>query len=172
MLLSEGMDEGAMLHKVTVPVTIETTSESLFQQLSTLGAEVLPDVLASYASGTLKAEEQDASLATYCGKIEKEMGEIHPLEETAEHIYHKWQAFTPWPGIYLFEQGKRIKIITFAPSIQEESHIQIKEHSGAFIISTTKKLYLHTSSGCIEILQIQPEGKKVLTATEYISGLK
>lgn len=164
MLLSEGMDEGAMLQKVIVPVTEETTSETLFQNLSILGAEVVPDILIGYAEGSIQAEEQDVSLATYCGKIEKEMGEIHPENETAEEIYHKWQAFTPWPGIFMFEDGKRIKLLK----------IRVNAISAPLgkITLQDKKLLLGTKSGSLEILELQPEGKKAMNSTAYISGLR
>lgn len=164
MLLSEGMDEGAMLQKIILPVTKETTSESLFEDLSVLGAKILPEVLIGYAEGTVKAEEQDISQATYCGKIEKEMGEIHPDNETAENIYHKWQAFTPWPGIFMFEEGKRIKLLKI-------DIIETKYPSTHFT-HADKKLFLGTAAGSIEILELQPEGKKPMSAEAYISGLR
>lgn len=164
MLLSEGMDEGAMLHKVVVPVTTDTTSETLFQKLSILGAEVLPDVLVQYAEGKILPEEQEASAATYCGKIEKEMGEIHPEHDTAMEIYHKWQAFTPWPGIYIFDHGKRIKLLKIKVD-PTASTIGIISHQD-------KKLFFGTKAGSIEILELQPEGKKAMSSTAYISGLR
>ncbi len=50
---------------------------------------------------------QDASLATYCKKIDKEDGLID-WENTAIDIYHIWQAYTPWPGIFTHYEGKRL----------------------------------------------------------------
>lgn len=47
------------------------------------------------------------SLATYCTKIEKEDGLID-WSQSASEIYHKWQAYTPWPGIYTIYEGKRL----------------------------------------------------------------
>jgi methionyl-tRNA formyltransferase len=50
---------------------------------------------------------QDSALATYCTKIEKEDGLID-WSESSKSIYHKWQAYTPWPGIYTIYEGKRL----------------------------------------------------------------
>lgn len=163
MLLSEGMDEGAMLRKIIVSVTQETTSENLFDSLSTQGAEILPDTLDEFAKGNITPEEQDHREATYCGKIEKEMGEIHPDTETAEEIYHKWQAFTPWPGIYLFEEGKRIKLLKIKVSTE-------KAPIGKISV-VNKSLFLGTKSGSIEILELQPEGKKAMSTEAYLAGM-
>lgn len=164
MLLSVGMDEGPILRMIEVPVTPEATSETLFQELSILGANALPDTLAEFASGKITPIEQDHSFATLCGKITKEMGEIHFDKEDAQSIYQKWQAFTPWPGIYTLIEGKRIK---FHKIVLCEDHFPI----GTFSV-TNKRLFIGTTSGSLEILELQEEGKKHITAKEYIAGMR
>ena len=164
MLLSEGMDEGAMLKKITVPIQESTTSHTLFEELSTKGAELLPEVLDAYAKGTISSVEQDHEKATYCSKIEKEMGEIHPEHETALDIYHKWQAFTPWPGIFMFTEGKRLKLLrlSFSDRVLPKGVLQVEK----------KKLLLGTKDGTLELNEVQPEGKKSMEAGAYILGLQ
>lgn len=50
---------------------------------------------------------QDNTLATYCSKIEKEDGLID-WKKSAKNIYHMWQSYTPWPGIYTTYDNKRL----------------------------------------------------------------
>ena len=50
---------------------------------------------------------QDNTLATYCKKIEKEEGLVD-WNKPAKEIYQKWQAYTPWPGVFTYYEGKRL----------------------------------------------------------------
>ena len=60
-------------------------------------------------TGGITSLPQDAQLATYCKKIEKEDGLID-WSKSAKEIYKRWQAYTPWPGIYTMYEGKRLQL--------------------------------------------------------------
>jgi methionyl-tRNA formyltransferase len=107
MQMSEGMDEGDMLKLRTIVIDPMETSESLFAKFALVSWPTLIQTLRELEHGGITPLPQDASQATYCKKIEKEDGLID-WTKSAEEIYHTWQAYTPWPGIYTMYEGKRL----------------------------------------------------------------
>lgn len=168
MLMSEGLDEGDILHVEKTPIEAKETTATLLSRLSLLGATVLPGALDRFAKGDITPIPQDHSSATFCGKISKEMGEISFIKDTAEEIFKKWQAFTPWPGIYTFANGKRIKLLNLTVSTAKISvpagHVIYDETVQSFVIGTKENaIFLH---------ELQEEGKKAQTAKEFRNGNK
>lgn len=107
MEMSEGMDEGDILKIHTIPIDSDETSESLFKKFSDISGTILIQTLRELETGGITPLPQDTARATYCKKIEKEDGVID-WSESAKKIYNKWQAYTPWPGIYTQYEGKRL----------------------------------------------------------------
>jgi len=113
MVMSEGMDEGDMLAFQKIIISPTETSETLFQKFASISGQTLISTIINYEFGllaktdTFEAIPQDHTLATYCKKIEKEDGLID-WTKSSEEIYHMWQAYTPWPGIYTMYEGKRL----------------------------------------------------------------
>ena len=96
-----------MIFVEKIQIAEDETSETLFQKFAEISGKTLINALWKLKSGELSPVPQDASLATYCTKIEKEDGLIDWNQSSTE-IYHKWQAYTPWPGIYTMYEGKRL----------------------------------------------------------------
>ena len=71
----------------------------------------LIQTLRELETGGITPLPQDHERATYCKKIEKEDGLID-WTKSAKDIYHIWQAYTPWPGIYTVYEGKRLLLET------------------------------------------------------------
>ncbi len=107
MKMSEGMDEGDILKMRTIPIAIMETSETLFQKFADISGPTLIQTLRELEMWGITSLPQEHTLATYCKKIEKEDGLID-WSKSAEEIYHMWQAYTPWPGIYTMYEGKRL----------------------------------------------------------------
>lgn len=107
MEMSEGMDEGDILKVRSIPINEHETSESLFEKFSNISGPTLIQTLLELEHGGITPLPQDHTLATYCKKIEKEDGLVD-WSKTALEIYHMWQAYTPWPGIYTIYEGKRL----------------------------------------------------------------
>lgn len=107
MEMSEGMDEGDILKIHTISIDPTETSETLFEKFSEISGSILIQTLRELELGGITSLPQDEIRATYCKKIEKEDGLID-WNESAKKIYHMWQAYTPWPGIYTTYEGKRL----------------------------------------------------------------
>ena len=107
MEMSTGMDEGDILKLRTIPIDSRETSGTLFEKFSDISWPTLIQTLRELETWGITPLPQHSTQATYCKKIEKEDGLID-WAHSAEEIYHRWQAYTPWPGIYTVYDGKRL----------------------------------------------------------------
>lgn len=166
MRMTAGMDEGPMLRSFAVPVTPQTTSGMLFVTLAQLAAEHVGDLLADYAEGHVSEQPQEESEATLCGKFTKEMGHVDVQNHGAQEIHRLWQALTPWPGIFTFHQGKRIKLLQVR-AVQEPpltvGQMAQDKVAGALLVGTRE--------GTIALDMVQPEGKKPMTGQAFFAGV-
>lgn len=183
MKMSEGMDEGDILKIRTVTIERWETSGTLFDKFAQISWRTLIDTLLELEHGGITPISQDHTRATYCKKIEKEDGLID-WSMSAEELYHKWQAYTPWPGVFTYYEGKRLlleKVSLFRHS--DEGRIQVLENwnTGSFVpqdygnIGTVIKL----EDGCIGVIcgnwiltleQVKLEWKKSQNIKDFVNG--
>jgi len=165
MVMDEGLDTGPVLARAQVPISAQDTTGSLTDKLSWLGAQLLGEVLAHWTRGELTPQPQDESEATYCGPITKEEGEID-WSLPAVAIWRRVRAFNPWPGGYTRWRGKSLKIIEAVP-LDEESTAK----AGQVVAITSKAGFgVTTGDGVLGVLRVQMEGKKALSAAEFLRG--
>ncbi len=163
MRMTAGMDEGPFYSKHSISNATSLTAGEAFERLSALSAEVLPQALCDIAEGQEEVA-QNEELATYCGKLRKEEGELD-WELSADEILRRWQAYTPWPSVYTFLEGKRVKLLQLEHSDRKgllPGHLE--EHEG--------KLYVGTGSAPLCIVRLQKEGGKAMTARDFLAGLQ
>lgn len=103
------MDQGPIIKDEKVLIDINTEKEELRAILIEKGGELLANILPDYIDGKITPIPQDESLATYCSKIEKSDGEIDP-DGDAILNWNKYRAYSGWPGVFFFKDGKRVKI--------------------------------------------------------------
>jgi len=105
----KALDAGDIIEQVATPIAPTETAHELRPRLIELGATLLADTLPAYLSGEVTPRVQDASLATRCGKLQKEDG-LLDLSAPAEENWKKYRAFNDSIGTYFIEDGKRMKI--------------------------------------------------------------
>ncbi len=111
------LDAGPIVAVREFPVDNEITTPELKNKLTEMGGELLLETLPKYINGEIMPTEQDESLATHCGKIEKSDGELLPTDSDITK-WRKYRAYFGWPGVFYFEndpsnpsgQAKRNKI--------------------------------------------------------------
>ncbi|MCD6109273.1 methionyl-tRNA formyltransferase [bacterium] len=164
MSLDENLDTGDiyLLKKFNIGKT--DTSKSLSEKLSNFGAVMLPYILHDIKDGIFTPIPQDESLATYCHKISKTDALVNPKEEKTNDIYNKLRAFTPWPGIYMIFKNKRLKLL------EMNIHNGREKINAGMLKNSDGKILLGTKDGTLEITKLQPEGKRPLSAKEFING--
>jgi methionyl-tRNA formyltransferase len=164
MLVTKVMDTGPILTQRQVPILPHDTTGSLFQKLSGLGAELLMDTLPRWFDGKLTPQPQDNDKATYCKMISKEDGLID-WRRPAVDLWRKVRAFQPWPGCYTIWQGRTVKIIEAVPLSGEGTSGQV------LAISHEKATVgVQTGEGILGLVQVQLEGKRAMSATDFIRG--
>ena len=162
MLMDEGMDTGDILMQESIPVDPGDTAGTLTEKLSLHGAELIVRALPLIASGKLIPLPQDASKATTAPLLKKADGLID-WGLAAKGIHNRVRALSPWPGAYTFLNGKTIKILEteVAPESGEP---------GVLYQNDKNRLDVGTGLGLLRILSIQPEGRKPMTAGEFLRG--
>ena len=116
MQMDAGLDTGAMLLKGVVPIGADATAQSLFDQVTALGAKLILPALDGVASGTLKPEPQPEAGVTYATKLAREEG-VLDFRQDAATLDRKIRALNPWPGVWFEYQGERIKLL--AASVED-----------------------------------------------------
>ncbi len=158
MLMDEGLDTGDILKIVTISISEDEMVESLFDRLTTLAADMTPDVLRHFDALTPQA--QDDTQATHCTKITKAEGKI--AFEDAQREYNKFRAYTPWPGIYL-ESG--LKLI----DMKREAYCK-KNNPGEILSIDKESVVVGCDLGKLRIFKVQPPSKKPMSVIDYLNG--
>lgn len=103
------MDAGPIIAEKKIPINNQINKDELREILISEGAMLLKNILPDYIENKIIPKEQDENLATHCGKIKKEDGEIDPSDKSKTN-WDKYRAYSGWPGVFFFKNGKRIKI--------------------------------------------------------------
>ena len=161
MLMDAGLDTGDMLDFAYTPCEDKMAAQ-LFDELGDLAGELIVRVLRNFAN--LKPLKQDDAQATHCKKISKSDG-LFSFEQSAEQIYNKFRALTPWPGIYL---ASGLKILDL--KIMREFCERKFERAGEILSVDKFGFGVACGEGAIKILKVQEPGKKPVDASAYLNG--
>lgn len=164
MQMDVGLDTGDMLIKKAIKITENITAEELFDRLSKMGAEVLLETIDALKNGELKPEKQDDSLSNYAPIITKELCPID-FTKSAIEVHNKVRGLYSWPIATTIINGKKFKI--------HKSRILEEIFSGnpGEVVDNNNRLVIMCGDGkCVEILEIQAEGKKKMDAQSFLRG--
>jgi len=170
MLMDKGFDTGPVLAQAQIPVSPQDTTGSLAGKLSQTGARLLQEVLVSWSRGEITPHPQNEAEATYSESITKDEGEID-WHLPAVDIWRRVRAFQPWPGGYTRWQGKQLKIMEAVP-LPGEKTVEVGQVV-ALPRSTGKPgagFGVGTGDGVLGILTVQLEGKRAMSAAEFLRG--
>jgi len=161
MQLDSQMDHGPLLAQEKIEINPEDNFLTLSKKLTSISQDILAKNVIKYLSNQLTPLPQDHQQATFCKIIKKEDGRIDWLKP-AQEINNQIRAFNPWPSAFFDLNGLNIKI--FKAQITENN---LKP---AEILIDQDKLIIGTSQKSLEILELQPAGKKIMRAAEFIRG--
>ena len=164
MLLNEGLDTGDILLQKEMAIRPEDTAVTFAPRLAEMGAELIVETLRGLEDKSITPVPQDHTQATLAPILKKEDG-LCDFNRTAMEIHNRLRGFQPWPGAYTQFRGKSLKFINALPedtlSNLEPGELRVGD----------EKLFV----GCgqrtvLQLLQVQPEGKKIMAAREFING--
>lgn len=162
MQMDEGMDTGAILMQESMPIGPKDTAGTVTEKLSDLGARLIEKALPLIEAGTLRPVQQDHAKATLAPILKKQDGLID-WTSSATEIHNRVRGVDPWPGAYTYLDGKLIKILETEVAGGQEGAGVIHERADGV-------LEVGTGTGLIRVLRIQPEGRKPMTAADFIHG--
>lgn len=160
MQMDAGLDTGDMLMVGEVPITPDTTTETLHDALAALGADLIIKTLDRL--DTIVPQKQPDDGVTYAHKIEKKEGFIN-WSESAEQIERKIRAFYPFPGSCFMYKDERIKVLK--ASLCPEKYVEIEG-----IVIKEYPLIIACGQGAIVLERLQREGKKPMSADDFQKG--
>lgn len=164
MQMDVGLDTGDMLIKKAIKISEDITAEELFKELSAMGAEVLLETIDALKKNELKPEKQDDSLSNYAPIISKELCPIDFTKSSIE-VHNKVRGLYSWPIATTVINGKKFKV--------HKSKILAENFVGkpGEIVDNNNRLVIMCGDGkCIEILEIQAEGKKKMDTQSFLRG--
>lgn len=160
------MDAGDVLLQVPAPIGENENAKELQDRLKVVGGELLVKTLDGLEAGNITPQKQDGTKATFAPLLSKDHGRLRFSTSTALQIHNQIRGLYPWPGAFTHLQGKRIKIL--------RSRLSEKKLSGApgSFVNEENRLFVQTNEGALEILELQPEGKKPLLPQEFENGIQ
>lgn len=165
MQMDIGMDTGAMLDKVVVPIAENTTMGELHDALREQGAALLLQVIDKIAAGTAVAEPQDNEQATYATLLDRSMEHID-WSKTAQEVHNFIRGFNPAPSTFTkLPNGKSLKI--WGSKMTGKSSAAA---AGTVIETGKHSFFVACGEGVLEITEVQPESKKRMPAQVFLNG--
>jgi methionyl-tRNA formyltransferase len=164
MRIDEGLDTGDILLQKEMAIAAEDTSVTLAPRLAAIGAELMIETLRGLQSGSIRPQKQDDSQATLAPVLKKEDGKID-FSRNAQEIYNRFRGFQPWPGASTRFRGKGLSITAMRPASEEVRPLQLLVKDGQLFAGCG-------DSSTIELLEVQPEGKKRISAKDFLHGYR
>jgi methionyl-tRNA formyltransferase len=163
IVLTEGMDEGPVLARRAVPVDPDESAGELGDRLARLGAPVLAEALAGYASGAVSPREQDHAAATYAPKVSEAEARVE-WGRTARALADHVRALNPSPGAWTMLRERRMKLHRARP----------RPSSGLApgALAGDGELVAGTGSGDLALEEVQLAGRRRMAGAELARGLR
>lgn len=162
MYLTREMDAGDIIDVSRTPIGENETAGELLDRLAVLGADLLSKTLSRFAQGEVEGTAQDASQVSYAPMLDKSMSPID-WTKTARQVHNHVRGLHPWPVATAEIQGKLFKV--HATRVAEGSG-----EPGQILGLSKTGLLVACDEGAVEILSLQAEGGKRMSAPDYFRG--
>jgi methionyl-tRNA formyltransferase len=168
MKVSYRMDTGPMLLQKPCEILEKDTAEALADKLSVDAAEILIEGLSRIALKDYKLVEQDGSKATFAPKLKRSDGLID-WNKPACSIVNQVRGCSPWPGAFTYYKGKGLKIHK-ASNVSYTGSDTVS--AGQIVLISKDGIVVTAGQGSVLIESVQMEGKRIISAAEFIAGYK
>ena len=166
MRIDEGLDTGDVLLQEEIPIGDEDTSVTLAPRMAEIGAGLMVETLRGLESGSVKPRPQDHQRATVARLLKKEDGKID-FARPAPEVYDRLRGFQPWPGAYTSFRGKNLNLWAARPVVVD------RPIPGGELMLEDERLLVGCGHGSVlEVMELQVEGKKRMTARDFIHGYR
>jgi methionyl-tRNA formyltransferase len=163
MRVVKALDAGPMLATVRRSIGPDETSDVVERDLACMGAPLLVASADRLAAGAVTETPQDDAAATYAHRLKKEDGTID-WSWPATRVHNLVRGLHPWPHAFTFFRGSRL--IVRRTEVSYTSDIE----PGTILAAGGDDLIVATGDGGLRIREIQAEGKRPMTAREFLAG--
>jgi methionyl-tRNA formyltransferase len=171
MKLDEGMDTGPTFARVATPIGAEETAGELGERLARIGGEAVRETLARYVVGGYDLVAQDDAAATTAPMLAKEDGRID-WSLDARRVHDHVRGMSPWPGAFTIARGRPLKVhatgtlATLATALPRAGG-----PAGQVLLADKSRVLVACGDGgVVELVSVQPEGKRPMRASEWVMG--
>lgn len=164
MRIDAGLDTGDILLQKELAIMEEDTAETLAPRLASIGAELMLETLQGLHAKTITPQPQNDAKATLAPILKKEDGRIS-FERTAEEVRNRMRGFQPWPGAFTTFRGKAMNV--WSVRLAER-----KVRKGELELSSGQLFAGFAQNTALELLEVQPEGKKRMAVADFINGYR
>jgi methionyl-tRNA formyltransferase len=170
MLIDAGLDTGDILLQRELPIAPEDTSEDLGPKLASIGAELMAETLRGLDRGDILPTPQDGSKATLAPILTKEDGRMD-FSRNAQELFNRLRGFQPWPGAFTTFKGKTLRVHRAQPVLApfELTPAEISIEGTCLLVGCAKS---NDAISALELIEVQLEGKRRMTAQEFINGYR
>ncbi len=165
MYMAKGMDSGDIISQSEVVIDDDDTASSLHDKLKITGRDLLLKTLPSIIDGTNDRKAQDESLVTYGYNISRDDEKID-FGKTSREVYNKVRGLNSWPGAYCLLDGKILKVFT----CYRTDNFYSRKRDGEITKIYKDGFGVKVSNGEVVFTIVQPEGKRVMKAIDFING--
>ncbi len=166
--MTAGLDAGPCLGQQRTPINSEETAGELEARLALLGAELVCQVVQDLATGNIHSIEQDAAQASKARRLRKEDGNID-WAQPAREIKNRVRALRPWPRA--FTNWHRKEGAPMRLNVDRVAMVTCESKSlPGTVLEADARLVVSAGEHAIEILELQPAGKRTMSATDFLRG--
>jgi len=175
--MTPGLDAGPLLGQQRTPIDPDEDAEQLEKRLAGMGAKLVLDIVDQLENETAKAIEQDKSLASKAPRLKKEQGLID-WNRSATEIKNQVRALRPWPRAFTFWQRPSESLLRLnidlvrvldKPSVPSAAAGEGAAAPGS-ILECSDRLVIAAGVEAVEIIELQPAGKRSMSAAEFVRG--
>jgi methionyl-tRNA formyltransferase len=164
MKIDAGLDTGDILLQKKVAIEPQDTAETLGPRLAAIGADLTVETLRGLDAGTVRSHRQDDSKATLAPILTKEDGQMD-FSMTAQEILNRLRGFQPWPGAFTSFRGNTLKVWRARIASEPLAPAQVFVDHDRVIVGCS-------GDTSLELLEVQPEGKKRMAAAAFVHGYR
>jgi methionyl-tRNA formyltransferase len=166
MQMDAGLDTGPTLAVRRTPIGPDETAAELSGRLSHLGAELVRDELARHLAGGTTPVAQDNAAATLAPLLTKELGRID-WRQTARQVHDRVRGLQPWPGCSTTLGARRLIV---SQTRLDDPPPVVAGAPGEVVAVARDRVWVATSHGLVGLTELQFEGKRRMTAREFMAG--
>lgn len=176
-----GMDDGPILHTQEFEILETDTVSSLMEKISLMGADLLLKSLDEIESNTAVLVPQDENLATKCTMLKKEQA-VLDFTKSAKQLENFVRGMEEWPVAFCHLNGVTLKVYKAKARTYEELTNLLngeilfenfeKASCGEIVYAGKKGVFVKCQDSVLELVELQLEGGKKLTAKDFVNGKK